>query len=184
MTSQVAVSFDYQPILKGELVELRPLRQGDYETLYTVAADPLIWEQHPASNRHEEEVFRAFFREALDSGGSLVVIDADTQTVIGSSRYHGYSEAEDEVEIGWTFLARAYWGGKYNREIKNLMLLHAFQFVRRVIFLVGPDNVRSQQAVEKIGAIRVGSRPDDSGLESYVYEITQKSQKRGGRIKQ
>jgi RimJ/RimL family protein N-acetyltransferase len=157
-----------------ELVELRPLRRDDYETLYAVAADPLIWEQHPASNRHEKEVFRAFFREALSNGGSLVVIDVDTQAMIGSSRFHGYSEDRNEVEIGWTFLARRSWGGKYNREVKSLMLAHAFQFVRRVIFLIGPYNMRSQRAVEKIGAIRVGSRPDGSGVESYLYEISTK----------
>jgi RimJ/RimL family protein N-acetyltransferase len=166
------VSFEYQPVLAGELLQLRPLRQDDYEALYSVAADPLIWEQHPASNRHERSVFCAFFREALRSGGSLLVIDARTDRVIGSSRFHGYSEERSEVEIGWTFLARPYWGGKYNREMKNLMLAHAFQFVCRVIFLIGPDNVRSQRAIEKIGAIGVGSRPDGSGLESVMYEIT------------
>jgi N-acetyltransferase len=56
------VSFDFQPILKGELVELRPLRADDYNALYAVAADPLIWEQHPVKNRHEEEVFQQFFQ--------------------------------------------------------------------------------------------------------------------------
>ena len=166
------VSFEYQPVLKCELVELRPLREDDYDPLYAIASDPLIWEQHPTSDRHEQEVFRAFFREALNCSGSLVVIDTGTQTVIGSSRFHGYDKDRSEVEIGWTFLGRRYWGGKYNRATKSLMLAHAFRFVRRVVFLVGPSNVRSQRAVEKIGAIRVGSRPDGSGLESYLYEIT------------
>ena len=164
--------FEYQPTLRGDLIQLRPLRAEDYDDLYAVARDPLIWEQHPAKDRHDEQVFRAFFQEALTSGGALIVIDARTQKVIGSSRFHGYDQDRSEVEIGWTFLARSYWGGRYNKELKQLMLEHAFRFVRRVVFLIGPQNLRSQRAVEKIGGVRAGSRRDDSGLESYVYQIT------------
>ena len=164
--------FDLQPVLKGELLELRPLRAEDFDALFAVAADPLIWEQHPASDRYQEEVFRKFFQEALESGGALVAIDAKDGRIIGSSRYHGYDETRSEVEIGWTFLARSYWGGRYNGEMKQLMLRHAFQFVDRVVFLIGPQNLRSQRAVEKIGGVRVGMRPDASGRESVVSQIT------------
>ena len=166
------MSFDYQPILKGDLVELRPLRSEDYEDLYAIAADPLIWEQHPVTNRHEEGSFQAFFREALASGSTLIAIDAKTQRVIGSSRFHGYNKERSEVEIGWTFLARSHWGGIYNGEMKQLMLQHALRFVNCVVFLVGLQNLRSQRAVDKIGGVRVGSRPDGGGRNSYVYQIT------------
>ena len=166
------MSFDYQPVLKGDLVELRPLRSDDYEDLYAIAADPLLWEQHPVTNRHEQGSFQGFFREALASGGALIAIDAKTQRVIGSSRFHGYNKERREVEIGWTFLARSHWGGIYNREMKELMLQHAFRFVNCVVFLVGLQNLRSQRAVEKIGGVRVGSRPDGGGRHSYVYQIT------------
>ncbi len=166
------MSFDYQPILRGVLVELRPLRAQDYDSLYAVAADPLIWEQHPVPNRHEEAVFQEFFRESLVSGGALVAIDINKQRLIGSSRFHGYTDQHSEVEIGWTFLARSYWGGLYNGEMKRLMLEHAFRFVDNVVFLIGLQNIRSQRAVEKIGGTRVGTRLDASGRESYVYQIT------------
>ena len=166
------MSFDYQPVLKGDLVELRPLRSEDYEDLYAIAADPLIWEQHPVTNRHEQGSFQGFFREALASGGALIAIDAKTQRMIGSSRFRGYNKERSEVEIGWTFLARSHWGGIYNREMKQLMLQHAFRFVNCVVFLVGLHNLRSQRAVEKIGGVRVGSRPDGGGRNSYVYQIT------------
>ena len=166
------MSFDYQPVLKGDLVELRPLRRDDHAELYAVAADPLIWAQHPVGNRHEEAVFRGFFEEALASGGALVVIENESRRIIGSSRFHGYDRERSEVEIGWTFLARSYWGGRYNGEMKRLMLEHAFRFVRSVVFLVGPENIRSQRAVEKIGGVRAGRRPDAHGRESYVYRIT------------
>src|SRR5262245_46466223 len=170
------MSFDLQPILKGELIELRPLRHEDFDVIYAVASDSLIWEQHPAKDRYKKEVFVDFFREALESGGALIVIDRKNGQVIGSSRFYGYDAEKSEIEIGWTFLARSYWGGIYNRELKGLMLRHAFQFARRVIFLVGPQNFRSQKALEKIGAVRVGStRRDPGGRENFVYEITAQS---------
>ncbi|SPE43441.1 conserved hypothetical protein [Candidatus Sulfopaludibacter sp. SbA3] len=164
--------FDLQPILTGELLELRPLRPDDFDELYAAASDPLIWEQHPVSGRYKKEVFQGFFREALQSGGALIAIDRKDGRVIGSSRFHGLDSQKSEIEIGWTFLARTHWGGVYNGEMKQLMLRHAFQFVSRVIFLVGTENLRSQKAVERIGGVRVGSRPDAGGQHSYVYQIT------------
>lgn len=163
--------FDLQPSLKGDLLELRPLGAEDFDDLYAVAADPLIWEQHPCNDRHQEAVFKEFFREALESGGALIALDARDGHVIGSSRYHGYDEANSEIEIGWTFLARAYWGGTYNGEMKRLMLGHAFRFVTSVIFVIGPQNIRSRRAVEKIGGVFAGSRINASGRETVVYRI-------------
>ena len=150
------MSFDLQPHLKGELIELRPLTPEDWDDLFAVASDPLIWEQHPESDRHKENVFRVFFGEALESGGAFAVIDTKTQQIIGSTRFYGYDEEKSEIEIGWTFLAREYWGGQYNAEMKQLLLAHAFKFVETVVFFVGEKNFRSQKAMEKIGAIRDG----------------------------
>jgi len=172
--------FNAQPTRSGDLVQLRPLRADDFDALYAVAADPLIWVQHPVPDRHEEASFRAFFDESLASGGALVAIDVAighaegraTGRVIGSSRYHGYDPDRSEVEIGWTFLARSHWGGRYNGDMKRLMLRHAFRFVDNVVLLIGPHNVRCQRAVEKIGAVRVGTRPDAGGRSSHVYRIT------------
>lgn len=166
------MSLDLQPTLTGSLVALRPLRPEDFDALYAVGSDPLIWEQHPVRNRHEDGVFREFFRESLASGGALVATDQATGQVIGSSRYHGYDAAKREVEIGWSFLARTYWGGRYNADMKRLMLAHAFQFVDRVVFLIGVTNWRSQRALEKIGGIRVGTKPDAGGRDSFIYEMT------------
>ena len=163
--------FDLQPVLKGDLLELRPLRAEDFEELYAVASDPLIWEQHPKSDRYKEEVFREFFREALESSGALVAVDLKMGRVVGSTRFHGYDEGRGEVEIGWTFLARSHWGGRFNGEMKQLMLRHVFRFVESVLFIVGPQNLRSQRAVEKIGGLRDGSRADDDGRENFLYRI-------------
>jgi N-acetyltransferase len=164
--------FDLQPTLKGELLQLRPLRPEDWNDLYAVASDPLIWEQHPINDRYKEEVFRGFFREALESGGALIAIDSKDGRLIGSSRFHGYDKEKSEIEIGWTFLARSHWGGIYNNEMKQLMLRHAFRFVKTVVFRVGPQNLRSQRAVERIGGVRAGSRPDENGRDNFLYQIT------------
>lgn len=164
--------FELQPILTGKLLELRPLRAEDFDALFAVASDPLIWAQHPARDRHEEPRFRALFEESMASGGALVALDLRDGRIIGSSRFHDYDEDRRDVEIGWTFLARSHWGGAYNGEMKQLMLRHAFRFVDRVVFLIGPENYRSQRAVENIGGVRAGSRRGADGRESLIYEIT------------
>ena len=151
------MGFDLQPYLKGELLELRPLATDDWDELFEVASDPLIWEQHPERDRYKEGVFRIFFKDALESGGAFVIIDRKTQHIIGSTRFYGYDPEKSEIEIGWTFLARKFWGGRYNAEMKQLLLNHAFKFVESVVFFVGEGNVRSQKAMEKVGAIKVGT---------------------------
>ena len=164
--------FELQPTLNGSLVNLRPLQPGDYEALYAVASDPLIWEQHPNHDRYQPEVFQAFFQGALESGGAFLVTDAATGEVIGSTRFNGYDEATREIEIGWTFLARSRWGGAYNGEMKRLLLEHAFQFVDRVLFVIGEHNVRSRRALEKIGGTLVDTRSEPGGQSKVVYAIT------------
>lgn len=152
---------DRQPVLEGEHVRLRPLVASDWDALFAVASDPLIWAQHPAHDRWREPVFRAFFSDALAHKGALAAIDAKTGAVIGSSRFQGLEEAGGgSVEIGWTFLARSHWGGTYNHEMKRLMLAHALASVAECRFLVGEGNTRSRRALEKIGA-RLTDRTED-----------------------
>ena len=173
--NQQREAFDLQPHLDGELLEVRPLRPEDWESLFAVASDPLIWEQRPAPDRYTEEVFKDFFQGALECGGAFIVIDRKTQKIIGSSRYAGFEPGKNEIEIGWTFLARAYWGGKYNAELKRLMLDHAFRFVDSVVLMVGLTNVRSQKAVERIGGVLTERREKANlhgkTVEHVVYQI-------------
>ena len=166
------MTFEMQPILRSEILEVRPLRAGDFEELFSVASDPLIWEQHPNSDRYKHDVFRKFFDEALASGGAFVVIDRKTGRVIGSSRFNCHDLVRSEVEIGWTFLARSHWGGIYNGELKRLMMSHAFKFVDNVIFFIGSTNIRSQRALEKLGGVRIGTKSDPNNRESFIYRIS------------
>ena len=142
-----------QPVLTGDLVEIRPSAADDWDALFAVASDPLVWEVHPAHDRWQEPVFRAYFDAGMASGGALTIIDRASGAVIGSSRYDNWKPETDEIEIGWTYLARAYWGGTYNREIKRLMLDHIHRFVGTAVFSVGEGNIRSRKAMAKIGGV-------------------------------
>ncbi len=168
-------AFDLQPTLKGRLLELRPLTPADFDALLEAASDPLIWEQHPESDRHKPEVFQRYFDGAIASRGAFAVIAVGSARIVGSSRFCNLDPGR-EVEIGWTFLERAFWGGAYNREMKSLMVDHAFRFVDRVVFVVGEGNLRSQRALEKIGArrLRREERPGpDGNMAGYlVFGIT------------
>lgn len=168
-----------QPTLEGERLLLRPLREEDWDALFAVASDPLIWEIHPAHDRWQEPVFRAFFEDALAKGGALAVIDKASGAIIGSSRFQGFDPDTSTVEIGWTFLARSHWGGSYNREMKRLMVAHALRWVHAVHFQVGEDNIRSRTALARIGARDTGQTTvvmlGDRAIPHLTYEITQDS---------
>jgi RimJ/RimL family protein N-acetyltransferase len=147
---------DWQPTLRGERVALRPIRadgsSSDLDAMHAAASDPEVWAQHSEKNRHERAVFERFFKGAIESGGGLVIVDNASGRVIGSSRYYDWNPADESVVIGYTYLARAYWGGAVNGEVKRLMIAHALRFARTVWFHVSPGNVRSQRALERIGA--------------------------------
>ena len=169
---------DLQPTLTGELVTIRPTAAEDWDDLFAVASDPLIWEVHPAHDRWQEPVFRKYFEDALASGGGVTILDKASGKVIGASRYAFPNAARDEVEIGWTFIAREYWGGAYNREIKRLMLDHIHRFASGAVFVVGRDNVRSRKAMEKIGGVlqqgRI-ERGDGALLHDHVYYVIRRA---------
>ncbi|QCX00895.1 GNAT family N-acetyltransferase [Aggregatimonas sangjinii] len=145
-----------QPILKNELVRIRPLDARDREELCQVAKDPKIWEQHPCK-RNERAEFDTFFEESITSKGALTIIDNQADKIIGSSRYKRIDDFHNGIEIGWTYLSRDYWGGLYNASVKHLMMRHAFQYVDHVVYYVHRDNIRSQKAVQKLGGILINA---------------------------
>jgi RimJ/RimL family protein N-acetyltransferase len=162
---------DLQPELAGTTLHLRPLRARDREALWEVARDPLVWEQHPDKTRFQPDGFARFFQDSLDSGSALVVIEAASGKIIGSARYYDLDTARREVAIGYTFLARAFWGGATNGELKQLMIGHAARIADRVWFHVGKHNLRSQRAMEKIGAKLEfeGPRPLNGEMIPFFY---------------
>lgn len=142
-----------QPNLIGNDIVLNPLKAEDFDNLYQAASDPLIWEGHPSKTRYQKDVFSVWFEQSLASQGALVVMDKHSGKLIGSSRYYEYDQHKSEVAIGFTFLTRDYWGGTTNRELKMLMIDHAFTQVNTIWFHVDINNIRSQKAMKKIGGI-------------------------------
>ncbi len=141
--------------LKNNLVWLEPLKQAHFEELYLVASDPLIWEQHPNPDRYKLDAFTNYFKGAMESGGAFIIRDTLSGKALGSSRYCAYDPANKEIQIGYTFFARSCWGKSINKEVKTLMLNHAFNYVDKVAFYVGANNIRSQKAMERIGGIKI-----------------------------
>lgn len=150
------MNFELQPQLSDDVIKLRPLRRDDLDELYRAASDPLIWEQHPNPNRYQRKDFDVYFQGAMESGGALLAMDGRTGEVIGCSRFYELDQAERSIAIGYTFLIRRCWGGGCNRAMKILMLDHAFKYVDIVIFHVGVNNIRSQKAMERLGAAQIG----------------------------
>ncbi len=166
---------DLQAVLENELVKLIPLKEEHFETLYAVASDPLVWEQHPNRNRYEREVFRIFFEGAIASRGAYLVLDKSTGETVGSSRYYELDEEKNSIAIGYTFAGRKYWGRGFNPAVKALMLAHAFQCVDTVVFHIGATNYRSQKAIEKLGAVKTGEFEvayyGEPVRPNFIYEI-------------
>ncbi len=170
------VPFSLQPDhLQNDVVALFPLQVNDFEALYEVASDPLVWEQHPNPLRYQRTVFETYFEGALQSGGAFLVRDVKTNAVVGSSRFYDYNALESSILIGYTFIGRSFWGKGFNQHLKQLMLDYAFQYVVQVYFHIGALNIRSQKAIEKIGATKVGEIEVDYYGEArklnYIYLI-------------
>lgn len=173
------MKFDLQTTqLQNELIRLIPLEETDFEELYAVASNPLVWEQHPNKLRYQRDVFQNYFEGAILSKGAFLIRDNKTNEIVGSSRYYDYDETDRSVLIGYTFIGTKFWGTGYNKALKKLMLDYALQFVDKVYFHIGAFNYRSQKAIEKIGAVKV----DEFEVEYYgetsklnfVYLITKK----------
>ncbi len=170
---------DLQPQLSNDLIRIVPIQSTDFEKLYAVACDPLIWEQHPNKDRYKREVFENFFNGALESKGAFLVYDTAANEVIGSSRFYDFNETEKVVTIGYTFLARSHWGTKYNRALKAVMLNYAFQFTDKVRFEIGSQNIRSQTAIERLGAKKIDEQIiayyGEPEKLNFIYEIKQEA---------
>jgi RimJ/RimL family protein N-acetyltransferase len=169
------MNIDLQPTLENERVILRPLQQQDFELLYNIAADPAIWQQHPNKDRWKKDVFSNFFEGAMQSGGAFLVIDKTTGFAIGSTRFYDYNSKDHSIFIGYTFYATAYWGKGINPGVKALMLNYIFKYVDKVYFHIGAENIRSQIAIARLGAIKVGQQEvtyfGETPKLNFVYEI-------------
>lgn len=163
----------FQPTLVNELVQIVPLKESDFDELFFIASDELLWEQHPEKNRYKKEVFQDFFDAAIASESAFKIIDVKTGKTIGSTRFYDFNENEKSVAIGYTFIDRKYWATPYNRALKDLMINYAFQSIENIVFHVGDTNFRSQKAVEKLGAIRTETISNkETGKTNFIFTLT------------
>ena len=148
----VLPAFTFPDTLDTPRFNLRRLTKKDKAALQQAASDPLIWEQHPV-RRNEPAAFDEFFAGALASGTAYVIIDKQTEQIVGTTRFYEDDRAGHSIAIGYTFLTRDYWGNGSNAEIKQVMLDYAFQSRNRVWLHIGESNQRSRRAAEKLGAV-------------------------------
>lgn len=174
-------SIDIQPVLETETILLTPVQEKDFESLYTAASDPKIWEQHPNKDRWKKEIFKTFFEGAIQSKGAFLIIDKNNKSVIGSTRFYDYNEQEKSIQIGYTFYTTQSWGKGINSLVKTLMLNYIFDFVSKVYFQVGAENIRSQIAISRLGAVKISEQEvsyfGEKPTLNFLYEITKNQNK-------
>ena len=172
------IEFNLQPdLLEDDITKLIPLKETDFEALFAIASDPLMWELHPIKDRYKKEVFQPFFDAAVSSQSSFAIIDATTKQIIGTTRFYDYKPENSSIAIGYTFLDRKYWGGPHNKSNKKLLIDYAFQHVDSIYFHVGAENLRSQKAVLKLGATKVNEvnfPPTSDGILHFEYELVKR----------
>jgi RimJ/RimL family protein N-acetyltransferase len=169
------MNFSVQPVLENEEFQLIPLQQGDFESLYEVASDPKVWEQHPNKDRYKKEVFENFFTGAIESKGAFKIMEKATGEVLGSSRYYDFDKEDNHIFIGYTFYGTKSWGKGINPQVKKLMLDYIFQYVDKVHFHIGKENFRSQTALERLGGQKIAEEEvayfGEPSRTNFVYEI-------------
>ncbi|MFD1872965.1 GNAT family N-acetyltransferase [Hymenobacter bucti] len=169
-------TFSLQPTLESDALELLPLQESDFADLYAVAADPKIWEQHPNKERWQKSAFTTFFEGAMQSQGAFKIVDKATGAALGSTRLYGYNPLDNSIHIGYTFYGTSSWGKGINLAVKNLVLGYVFQFVNTVRFHIGAGNVRSQIAIQRLGARKVAEQEvtyfGEKPTLNFVFELT------------
>lgn len=170
------LDFNLQPeTLENALIKLIPFQENDVEILYKVASDPEIWADHPSKNRYQREEFQLFLDSAVSSKSTFLVYDKATNELIGSTRFYNLDSENSTVAIGYTFLAKKYWGAGHNKAMKKLLIDYAFQYVDTILFHIGETNIISQKAIAKIGATKIGVVDFNNSEVPYLeYQIQKK----------
>ncbi|MFD9965372.1 GNAT family N-acetyltransferase [Amycolatopsis sp. NPDC058986] len=171
------------PTLTGDHVRLEPLTADHAKGLFEAGKDPGIWTwlslrqpaDLPAAERMVEQMLADRTRQAWAQ------IDAKTGRVAGTTSYYQVSEAHRILSIGFTWLGADWHRTALNTEAKLLLLTHAFETLgaQRVSWETDIRNLRSQRAIERLGALREGVlrahriRPDGSSRDTVVYSMVE-----------
>ncbi len=177
--------FDPKPLtLEGNYARLEPLDFRHTEDLYANGAEADLWEFLVRSQFSSVEDTKSWIEEALTGAKTgaevpFAIVDRVSGTAVGSTRYMEISHPLRALEIGWTWLGKDYRRTAINTECKYLLLGNAFEQwgASRVCFKTDGENLRSQKAIERIGAVREGVRRkvrirwDGSIQDSVFYSI-------------
>lgn len=149
--------------LEGRFIRLEPLRLAHHAPLCAVGLDEDLWRWIPAPVRTPEEM-REYIETALAAQAAgtalpFATIETATGRAIGSTRFAAIERAHRRVEIGWTWLGRAWQRTAANTEAKYLMLRHAFETwgCHRVELKTDSLNARSRAAILRLGAKEEGT---------------------------
>ena len=169
--------------LSGRRASLLPMTLPHVPALFAAGQDDQIWRYLPEHPRTLSD-FHDWVQEALaaqEHGNELpfVIIDRETDQIVGSTRLLDMSVRHRQAEIGWTWHAPAVWRTRINTECKYLLLRHAFETLGliRVCLKTDARNVRSQTAIERLGAVKEGVLrrhrilPDGFVRDSVYYSI-------------
>ncbi len=168
-------SFNIQPTLENDIVLLLPLHINDFDSLYELGSDPLIWEQHPNQDRWKLEAFTNYFEGAVRSRRAFKIVYKPDGELAGCTRIYDYVVEENSIKIGYTFIARKFWSKGINPAAKKLLLDYLFQYVEKVQFHIGSKNIRSQIAIGKLGAKKISEEEiayyGEPPKLNYLYQI-------------
>ncbi len=170
--------------LADEIVQLRPLAEGDVDGLWAAASDPEIWRYMRAGLVDSREKMVAWVAGAIAARERLgdypfVTVDALTGRVAGATRFMTVEPANRSLEIGGTWLGPNFQRTPLNTHAKYLMLRYAFEELRcvRVQLRTDSRNGKSQRAIERIGAVKEGTfrkdfiYPDGYQRDTIFYSI-------------
>ena len=152
---------DIKPVvLEGGNVRLERMSQDHAQGLYNRGRNAADWAFMPRSCFVDQADTRHWIDEALarDNEMPFVILEREKNRVVGSTRYLNIRRDHRSLEIGWTWLGQEWLRTGVNTEAKFLLLRHAFERLGciRVEFKTDERNLRSQEALERIGATREG----------------------------
>lgn len=170
-------------VLVGDRIELRPMEVYHLEELFDAGNNSDIWTYMPIKVQSMQDM-KNLVNGALQARGKgsefpFVIFDKDSGKIVGSTRFLNISIPNRNLEIGSTWLSSTVWRTRINTECKYLLLKHCFETLRTIRVQLKTDsrNVRSQQAIERLGAVKEGVlrnhmiMPDGYVRDSVFYSI-------------
>jgi N-acetyltransferase len=172
----VTLSYDH--------ARLEPLTLAHFTDLTRFIADEALWAYMPCGPLTTPEKLRAWMETAIEeaakgTGFPFAIVDTASGTAVGSTSLYDISLLHRSLEIGRTWIGKPFQRTAINTECKYLLLQHAFETLdfRRVQLKTDGRNLRSQAAIERIGATREGVLrshmvlPDGFVRDTVMYSI-------------